>query len=217
MAMKRFFNPDNWLWKGFGRLADYFMISILWLVCCIPVVTIGSSTIAMYDTIAHCIRLHEGNLFRRFFSTLKNELLRGCLLTVLFAAVGFLLNAGYQILVQLSQGSQAMTVVSIVYFCSLIIPLGCGCWCVALQSRFVYPFGALLKNSFAFTFAYLPRTVAIVAVFVLVLNLCMNFPFFLMVAPAAAGHLQSVFIEKVFKQYMPQEEAEPEAEEAEET
>lgn len=204
--MRNFFNPENWLWRGFGRLADYFLISMCWVLCCIPMVTIGSATIALYDTVYHCIRENEGNMFRRFFRTFKNELLRGCLLTLLFAAVAFLLNAGYQILVQLSEGSTFMTVVSIVYFCSLLIPLGCGCWCVALQSRFVYPFGTLLKNSFAFTFAYLPHTFAIAAVFVLVLNLCMNFPFFVMALPAAGGHLQSLFIEKVFKKYIPEEE-----------
>ena len=212
--MKRFFNPDYWLWKGFGRLADYFLISMCWLICCLPLVTAGSATIAMYDTVYHCIRENEGNLFRRFFTTLKSELLRGCLLTVIFAAAAFLLNAGYQVLTQLGDGSNAMTVLGIVYFCTLFIPLGIACWAVALESRFVYPLGQLLKNSFAFTFAYLPRTAAIVVVFVLVLNLCINFPFFLMVAPAAAGHLQSVFIEKVFKQYMPEEEEESIEEEA---
>ena len=43
----RFFNPDNWLWRGFGRLADFFILSILWLVCSIPVVTIGAASIAL--------------------------------------------------------------------------------------------------------------------------------------------------------------------------
>lgn len=205
--MGRFFNPENWLWKGFGRLADYFLISMCWLICSIPIVTVCSATIALYDTVAHCIRGNEGNLFRRFFGSFKRELLRGCLLTAIFAAAAFLLNAGYQILVQLGEGNAGLTIVSIVYFCSLLIPLGCGCWCIALESRFVYSLGQLLKTGFAFTFAYLPRTVAIVAVFVLALNLCMNFPFFLMVVPAAAGHLQSAFIEKVFRNYMPDEES----------
>lgn len=206
--MKRFFNPENWLWRGFGRLADYFLISMCWVISCVPLVTAGSATIALYDTVYHCILDHEGNMFRRFFTTFKNELRRGCLLTVIFAVVAFLLNAGYQVLTQLSSGNRTMTIVSIVYFCTLFIPLGVACWAVALESRFVYPLGTLLRNAFAFTFAYLPRTVAIVVAFVLVLNLCLNFPFFLMVAPAAAGHLQSVFIEKVFKKYMPEDEAE---------
>lgn len=204
--MKSFFNPDSRFWRFFSRLADFFLTSVCWLVCCIPVLTIGSATIALYDTVARCVRGSEGDMFQRFFRTFKNELPRGCLLTVLFAAAAFLLNAGYQILVQLSQGSNTMTVVSIVYFCSLFIPLGCGCWCIALESRFVYPFGQLLRNAFAFTFGHLPQTALIVGLFVLALNLCMNLPFLLAFIPGTAAYLQSRFIEKVFKQYMPEEE-----------
>lgn len=203
--MKNFFNPDNWLWRGFGRLADYFLLSAFWLLCCIPLVTIGSATIALYDTVAHCIRENEGNMFRRFFRTFKNELLRGCLLTVLWAVIACILNVGYQILTQYSDGTNAATVVSLVYFCSLFIPLGAICWCVALESRFSVPMGRLLKNSFLFTFAHLPQTFFIVAVFLVVLNVCINFPFLVIFLPGAAAHLQSPFIEKVLHKYMPQE------------
>lgn len=211
--MKSFFNPDNWLWQSFSRLADYFLVSICWLICSIPLVTIGTASIALYDTVAHCIKGSEGGLVRRFFRTFKNELLRGCLLTILWTAVAFVLNMGYQILVQNSEGNTAVAVVSIVYFCALFIPLGCICWSIALESRFSASFGQMLKNSFAFTLAYLPQTFVIVALFVLALNLCLNFPFFVMAVPGVMAHLQSHCIEKVFQKYMP-EEAEESIEEA---
>lgn len=207
-AMRNFFNPESWLWRGFGRLADYFLLSACWLFSSLPLVTLGPASIALYDTVAHCVRGGEGGMVRRFLKTFKNELLRGILLTVLFAVAAFVLNMGYQILVQLGESSQAMTVVSIVYFCTLAVPLGCACWCVALESRFVYSFGQLLKNSFAFTFLHLPQTALIVVIFVLALNLVLNIPFLVMIIPGAAAHLQSLFIEKVFKKYMPTEEEE---------
>ena len=76
-----FFNSENWFWKGFGRLADYFILSFCWLLCSIPVVTIGTATIALYDAVAHCVRGREPDLAKRFFTTFKKELLRGILLT----------------------------------------------------------------------------------------------------------------------------------------
>lgn len=201
--MNGFFNSENWFWQGFGKLADYFIVSILWLACCIPLVTIGPATIALYDTIAHCVRGKDTQMLNRFFGTFRKELLRGIGLTVLWAAIAFVLNMGYQILVQNGETSEFWSMLSIVYFCTLFLPLGMLCWTVALESRFVYSFGQLNKAALTFTLAYLPQTLVIAAVFVVALNLCMNFPFFVMFLPGAVGHLQSVFIEKVFQKYMP--------------
>lgn len=204
--MRSFFNPDNWFWRGFGRFADYFILSMMWMVCCVPLVTAGTASIALYDTVAHCLRYQDDTLARRFFSTFKKELLRGVLLTLLWAVVCYLLNVGYQIICQLGGGDAAWTVFSIVYFVTLFVPLGVICWAVALESRFAYRFGELHKTALAFTFAHLPQTAAIVVIFVVVLNVVINFPFFVMILPAAMAHLQSVFIEKVFAKYMPEEE-----------
>ena len=204
--MQNFFNPENWLWRGFGRLADYFLLSACWLFCSVPLVTAGAASIALYDTVARCVRGGEKDMLKRFFRTFKNELLRGSLLTVLAAALAFLLNAGYQILAQIGAGSDTLRTVSVVYFCLLLLPLGWACWCVALESRFVYPVGQLLKNALAFTFGYLPQTLVVAVIFVLGFNLLRMIPFLVMLVPGVMVDLQALFIEKVFKKYMPAEE-----------
>lgn len=203
--MRRFFNPDNFLWRWFGNLADYFLLSWVWLLCCIPVVTIGAASIALYDATAHCVRGGEGGTYRRFFRTFKRELGRGVLMTVFWAVLCWLLSGGYQIMTQLAQTGNTWSVLSIVYFCSLLIPLGTACWAVALESRFTYSFFNLHRNAFIFTFAHLPHTAAMVALLVLVINVCINFFPLIMVLPGLLVYLQSFFAERVMKKYMPAE------------
>ena len=67
--MEQIFNPDNFFWRWFGKLADFFLLSCLWLLCCVPIVTIGASSIALYDTVAHCVRGPDDDTYRRFFRT----------------------------------------------------------------------------------------------------------------------------------------------------
>lgn len=201
----RFFNPDNWLWRGFGRLADFFILSVLWMVCSIPLVTIGAASIALYDTVAHCFRYQEGSMVGRFFRTFKRELLRGILLTVCWAALGYLLNVSYQILAQMGEPGSVWGTISVIYFVALLIPVGIACWAIGLESRFAYTFGQLHKNAVIFTLGYLPRTVAIVLIFVLFYNVIINFPFMIMLLPAVMVNLQSMFMEPVFRKYMPEE------------
>ncbi|MBQ7801899.1 MAG: YesL family protein [Oscillospiraceae bacterium] len=204
--MRSVFNPDNFLWRGFGKLADYIVLSSLWFLCSLPVVTIGPATIALYDATAHCVRGPEGGTYRRFFHTFKRELGRGILMTLFWGILGLLLNFSYQIICQLGDGSNGWSILSIVYFCSLFIPLGTACWAVILESRFTYSFGALHKNALLFTFAYLPYTAAIVALFVVALNICINIFPLVMIVPGVMMYLLSFFSEKVLKKYMPEEE-----------
>ena len=203
--MGRFFNSDNFLWRGFGRLADYFLLSAMWLLCSIPVVTVGAATVALYDTAARCVRGGEGGMARRFFRTFKNELLRGILLTVLWGILGWLLNRGYQVVTQLGAASQTWNIVSIVYFCTLFIPLGVACWVVILESRFTNTFAGLHRNAFIFGFGHLPHTVAMVVLLILVLNVCINFFPLVMLLPGMLAYFQSFFAERVLAKYMPEE------------
>ena len=200
------FNPDNWLWRGFGRLADFFILSALWMLCSIPVVTIGAASIALYDTVAHCFRYSEGGMVNRFFRTFKKELGRGILLTVLWAALGWLLNLSYQIVTQLGDGSTFWTVVSLISFVIMVIPVGMACWAIGLESRFAYSFGQLHKNAAMFTLGYFPRTLAIVVIFALFYNVVLNLFFMVIFLPALMVNLQSMVMEPVFRKYMPEEE-----------
>lgn len=200
--MKNFFNPENFLWRWFGHLADYFLLSCLWALCSAPLITVGAASIALYDTVAHCVRGKEEDMFRRFFRTLKNELGRGILLTLFWTVAGLTLNFGYQILVQLATQSDVMNMVRIAYFITLVIPLGMGCWAIAIQSRFTHSFFSLHRTALSFTFLHIPQTLAIAALFVIALNLVLNIPFLVMFLPGMTVAFQSWFIEKVFVKYM---------------
>lgn len=204
--MGSFFNPENFLWRWCAKLADFVMLSCLWVLCSIPVVTAVPACIALYDATARCVYGNEGATYRRFLRTFKSELRRGIPMTLVWAVAVFVLNAGYQILCHIGAENQTMQMVSIIYFCTLLLPIGIACWAVILESRFAYSFGVLHKNAVLFTFAHLPQTIANVVLFVVALNVCINIIPLVMVIPGLAAFLQACFSERVLKRYMPPEE-----------
>ena len=199
--MSGFFNPDNWLWKFFGKAFDFFGLSCMWLLSSMFIVTIGPASIACYDAAARCLRQGEKNMAGRFFRTLKRELIPGILITLVWAVIFFVLWTGFQIVSQM--GTPLITVV---YYFSMAVPIGVLCWLIPIQSRFVYKFGQLHKMAFIFALRHLPSTLVILALALATVEVCINFPFFLMFLPGIMVYLQSFFIEKVFKKYMPEEE-----------
>ena len=200
--MSGFFNPDNWLWKFFGKAFDFFGLSCMWLLSSMFIVTIGPASIACYDAAAHCMRRDEKNMAGRFFRTLKRELVPGILITLVWAVIFFILWTGFQIVSQMSQ-----PLLTVVYYFSMAVPLGALCWLIPIQSRFVYKFGQLHKMAFFFALRHLPHTLAILALALVTLELCIDFPFFVIFLPGIMVYCQSFFIEKVFKKYTPEEEA----------
>lgn len=206
--MGKFFNPDNWLWRGFGRIADFFLLSCCFFLCCIPVVTIPAACIALYDATARCVLGNEGSTYSRFFRTWKAELKRSVGIALLWLAIASVLGIGYQILYQQAQADPDQVMLALVYYFSLAIPVAVFCWLLAVESRFVYGFGQLHKMAFYFTFTHLPTTVCITVLALITYELCVRTVFLVMVLPGICAYIQSIFIERVFLKYMPKEEAE---------
>lgn len=48
--MKKFFNQDSTYNFVIARLFDLLLLNVLWFFTSIPLLTIGASTIALYDT-----------------------------------------------------------------------------------------------------------------------------------------------------------------------
>ena len=128
----KFFSLENPVWKFIGNLADFFILSCLWYLCSLPVVTAGAATSAVYYVTLKMSRDKEGELFKSFFKAFKENLKPGCLLGVGYLVAGVLL--GLDIVICLQQDSVmagAMFFTSVVLlacgglFCHHDIPLDC--------------------------------------------------------------------------------------------
>jgi uncharacterized membrane protein YesL len=56
-------NPFN---DFMSRVGDLAMINIAWLVCCIPLATIGASTAAMYEVVRSLHEEHDSHVIKQF-------------------------------------------------------------------------------------------------------------------------------------------------------
>lgn len=210
--MNNFFNPDNFFWRWFGRLADVFVLSFLWILCCLPIITIAPACISLYDVIAHCIHGPDEHPYKRFFRTFKAELLRGIGISVLWGVIGFVLMMGYNVLYQLGKTSPFAAMYSIIYLASMLIPIAIFGWLIPIESRFTHSFGSLHKTAATFAIVHLPTTGIILGLLAIGLILIFFVPALAFLMPGILVTLQCWFIEKVFKKYIPQEDTDDTAE-----
>ena len=202
MIMKNtLFNPENWIWQPFSWVADFLILSCLWLICSIPVVTAGAATAALYDCCARCLKDGEKELFSRFFRTFRRELISGIPSLLLWAAI----LGGYLFLIRSFTGSAAGTDQDLVISYSLVVILGVlvgiASWVFPLLSRFTFRFADLNITALRLALGHLPRTMVLGGVNAAAGWLCLRFMLPVMVLPGIAGLLSAFLLEPVFKTY----------------
>lgn len=205
---KRIMDPENSLWSWINKIPEMIALSVLWVLLCLPVVTIVPACVALYDAVSRNLRPDEKGVFTRFFRTFKNELARGIVLSILWLAITAFLVWLFMFLKQKAKTGGNWDVYLLVYQVTTLIPLAVFAWLIPLQSRFVYSFGTLHKNALIFAISYLPYTVLILVLLLGVLWLTRLFFPLVLIAPALLVLLQSLPIEKVLKKHMPDTEME---------
>ena len=196
--MRSFFNAENWLWKPLGALGDLVVLSLLWTVFSVPVVTIGPASAALYDAAVHSIRRREDTVIARFLTAFRREVKQGIVTTLIALAAGALIFFA-PLLVFNRQDAwpfifAAWWLLGFFLLCVL-------CWLFPALSRFTMGTGPLLSASLRLAFGHILRSVPMAALWAVALWAGLRFiaPFF--VCPALAALLCSRLIEPIFKKY----------------
>ncbi len=85
--ISKVFSPGGALWRTLNWLTDIFALSTMWLLCSIPLVTIGAATTALYDSVVRCLRFRQPGPYRRFFKTFKSDILTSIGTTLLWGLI----------------------------------------------------------------------------------------------------------------------------------
>lgn len=202
MAKNSLFNSENWLWKPFGYVADVVLLSCMWFLCSVPIVTMGAATTALYDCAARCVRGKDQRMFARFFRTFKQEFLTATLCEALWAAIiggGYFLVKTFGNSVAVTDGTTAATVAMLLI---VVVVIGVACWVLPLLSRFTFSFAQLNGTAVKLALANLPRTMALGVVTVAAAYFCVQFWVPFLFLPGILVLIWTALIEPVFQRYM---------------
>jgi len=201
--VNEFFHPDKGIWAWLSTLVDVAGLSILWLLLCIPVVTAGPATAALYYTVVKYVRGRESGAFGGYFRSFFGNLKVGCLATLLCCAAGAALAGGYSVM-RSSVGTDASDILFAAYYFALALPIGVLCWLFPLLGRFTFGLRALFVTAFQLAVRHLPTTVVVVLLTVETAAFCISNWWPALFMPAVAMLLVSLFFERIFQKYVPE-------------
>lgn len=216
--MRDFFNFDGPFFTVINRLGDLILLNVLWLICCLPIVTIGASTTALYFETMKLAENNEGYIVRNFFRSFKQNFLQSTVIWIVLAVTGF--GVGY-FLYNMLFHSEAMSATSQLIAFSFVLML---CIIYAfifvyvfpLQSKFVNKIKYTVKNALILGIRHLPMTVILIASYAIAIFCFLKFsfllPVFLLIGVAAIAYGQSFIFNKIFYIYINKDKTEEELE-----
>lgn len=116
--MQKFFGPESKLFQGLLLVFDYMALNIIFLICCIPIVTIGAAKTALYRVMFDLMD-DRGNTYKRFFKTFASEFKIITPLSLLKVAIIGLL--AYEIILLAYNNIPVKTAVTVVLFLTMLI------------------------------------------------------------------------------------------------
>ncbi|MBP3604802.1 MAG: YesL family protein [Lachnospiraceae bacterium] len=132
--MHRLFDLENPVWRFIGNIIDMFLLSIYWYLCCLPVITAGSGTTALFYVTLKLTSNQEGYTTASFFKSFKSNFKQATLIWLICLLAGVVLFIDFYW--ALTSGSSigasllpAFVMISVIYliFISFLFPLLARC------------------------------------------------------------------------------------------
>ena len=209
------FNYDNPVWRFIGKLGDLMILNILWVICSIPIFTMGASTTAVYYVTMKLVRGDDGYTLRNYFKSFKENFKQATVIWLLMLLTGFILGFDlYFFLRVLTSNSVFRTVFTAAIGALSMIWLCIFSYVCPLQCRFYNPVKRTLFNAFFMSIRHFFHTLGMLVLDVLVvvffifsiyympqvtvLSIMFGFPLI--------AFINSYILNPIFNKYIPEEE-----------
>ena len=198
--MGRFFNVDNPVWRFIGNLADVFIVSVFWIICSLPVITIGASTTAMYYVTLKLASNQEGYTTRSFFKSFRENFKQATSIWIGTAAVGVVLYL--DVMWCLTSETALGRSVIIAAFLMCVIYLLFVFMVFPLLARCENTVSALVKMAFAMCIRNAVLLFSAVVITAVIFYIALFRVWILIiVAPGLSAFLSSYIINRIFEKY----------------
>lgn len=202
------FSTDGAVYRFMTKTGNIILATILWIIGCIPIVTIGVSTAALYYTMVKSVRRDVGYVHSEFWRGYKLNFRKGILATMAFLAMGALLGAEMRLVlengVQVSRMWYSLSGLLILLMVMIVLYL------FPVMSRFDMKLSRLCMLSFVMSIRFWYITLALAAG--LLATAAAQFYLLpmplILLTPGLWCYASSFLVEKAMKAYMPKRQEE---------
>lgn len=194
--MEKWLGPDSLFFKYGTILCDLIILTIIWAIISLPIITIGPATSALYYVTTRQLSDREGYVTRDFFRSFKENFITGAILTVIFAFFTIILFIN----ITISYGT-IFFYISIVIAYEVIIT---AMYAFPILARFDLNAMGVLRNAFFMANKHIFTTLSCFALIFIMYFICRMLPFLFIVCIGLYCFITSIFFMIIFRKYVPE-------------
>ena len=200
----RFNWTDNVVIRALGKIGDMICLNVMWLICCIPIITIGASTTALYTVMLRMVKNEEGYIFRGFLKAFKSNFKQSTLIWLILLLLGIVWTVDFRVAGFMP--GMAGIILSAIFLALGFILLSVMIYIFPLTARYENGIKTTFKNALILTVAKLPYTFLMVAIVVAAVfaslwsafTLLFSLPLWLIIGGALIAWVNSYILRRVF-------------------
>lgn len=196
--MKNIFDSENFVFKSLSKLFDGVVLSVVFTLFCLPVITIGPAITALYYSTVKSLRRNRSYVLKEFFYSFKRDFKQSFLLEMILLLVFAILYVDIKLSIE---GSNTwMNIIRYLYLMIGIVFAAISIYAFPLISRFSLGFKELFKLSFYLSIRHLLTTiVSSILLFGAFVAVYLTMGVAMLLLPAVTCLLLSIMLERVLK------------------
>ena len=189
---------DTRIYRWLETATDFFLLNLMWLVACLPVVTIFPSTAAMFCVVRDWVRGKEGSLTRTFIARFRENLGQSLLVGTIWVVFGIALFLDFLVASQLSYWAE-IVLKSVLVFVSTVYAFG-SVYLFPVMVHYDTDWKTVIKNSLLISVGRLPTTLACLVFLVVMVGLTVVVPFLVVITGSITAYVVYKLCNRVFRQ-----------------
>ena len=163
--MNNLLNPDNPVMQFITKLVNAVYLNILWLLCCLPIFTIGASTTALFYVTLKMVKNEEGNITKAFFHSFKENLKQGTIIWLILLGLGIIFGIDGYVLYHMRFENAFCTICTALFIVAVIAYAIVLMYIFPLLARFNNTTLSMFKNSIMIGMRFLLCTVLMAVIY----------------------------------------------------
>ena len=153
--LSNLFNMENDFWTFANKVADMVILEIIWLVCCLPIITAGASCTAFWHVFIRLAKDEESHVAAGFFRAFRKRFMTGTKIGLIQLAVGlfFLVDIYVCLNMETRQSMFLVGMLGVLLFFWLLISL----WFYPLAGTYDFTWKKVMGNSLFLTLRHMPH------------------------------------------------------------
>lgn len=157
----KLFSVDGPIYQFISKLWDMIKLNLLWLLCSLPIVTIGASTVAAYTVTLKMADESEGYIAKSFFKAFRANLKNGIPLGLVSIVAIYAVYLDFEIFQAAEEPPLVILIMGVISI--FVFTLGL-IYAFPLSARYENTLVNTLKNSWEISLKYFGRTVLLILV-----------------------------------------------------